>query len=317
LGHPSRQWAQGEASHFDFSLLDDWLTPNDLYFVRHHSTIPAVTSEGWTLSIGGEVAHSYKVNCQEIGPAKRLAATIECAENPVGGGLVSNAEWTGIELSALLERAKPLASARYVRLHGADDYVRTIPLSKASHPDSLIAYRMNGDELPVPHGSPLRAVIPGWYGMDSVKWLRKVELATENEDQTYLRQNATRSAEPITGMQIKAAFARPLDGAVISGRRFLVRGAAWAGENKVARVEVTTDGGRSWQTARLRDVSRRYAWVRWEMEWVIAASGDYELQVRAADSAGRVPSAARDSGRLDEYEQDSFQRVRVRVLWPK
>jgi hypothetical protein len=153
--------------------------------------------------------------------------------------------------------------------------------------------------------------------MDSVKWLRKVELAAENLDQTYLRQSATRSAEPITGMHVKAAFARPLDGAIITGRRFLVRGAAWAGEDRIGGVELSTDGGRSWQTAQLRDAARPYAWVRWELEWAIAASGNYDLVVRAVDTAGRVTPAARDSGRLDAYEQNSYQRVRARVVWAK
>jgi DMSO/TMAO reductase YedYZ molybdopterin-dependent catalytic subunit len=314
LGYPSHQWAQGEASYFDFSLLDDWLTPNDLFFLRHHSAIPTVAPDGWTLSITGEVDAPYQVDYRELKPSRSLAATIECAENSVGGGLVSNAEWTGIELSGLLGRAKPRSSARFVRLYGADDYVRTIPLSKATHPDSLIAVRMNGDELPVAHGSPARAVIPGWYGMDSVKWLSRVELAAENLDQMYQRRTQNGPAESVTGTQIKAVFARPLDGAIISGRRFLVRGAAWAGEETISGVELSTDGGRSWRKVRLRDVARPYAWVRWELEWAIGAPGDYELVVRTADTAGRVSPATRDSSRLDGYEQNHYQRVLVRVL---
>ena len=96
-----------------------------------------------------------------------------------------------------------------------------------------------------------------------------------------------------------------------------MRGAAWAGEDRIGGVELSTDGGRSWQTARLRDAARPYAWVRWELEWAIAASGNYDLVVRAVDTAGRVTPAARDSGRLDAYEQNSYQRVRARVLWAK
>jgi DMSO/TMAO reductase YedYZ molybdopterin-dependent catalytic subunit len=296
-------------------LLDDWHTPNDLFFIRHHSAIPTVVPENCTLSIGGEVAAPYELHYQELKPARHLAATIECAENPVGGGLVGNADWTGIELRALLERAQPRPSARYVRLRGADGYERTIPLSKAAH--SLIAHRMNGDELAAPHGGPLRAVVPGWYGMDSVKWLRNVELVGKNSDQTYLRQSERKPAEPVTAMLVKAAFARPLDGAVISGRWFLVRGAAWAGEDKIGAVEFSSDGGRSWKTARILDAAQPYAWVRWESEWTIEAQGDYELVVRASDDGGRAQPAARDSGRLDAYEQNSWQRAQVRVSWPK
>src|SRR5262249_11923706 len=150
----------------------------------------------------------------------------------------------------------------------------------------LIACHMNGDELPPAHGGPLRAVIPGWYGMDSVKWLQQVDLVGENTNLTYLRRRDGAPVEPVTAMLVKAAFARPLDGAILSGRRFLVHGAAWAGEQKVAIVELSTDGGHSWKTARLRDAVRPYVWVRWESEWTIAAPGDYELVVRAADSTG-------------------------------
>ena len=318
LTNPARQWAQAETSGFDFSLLDDWITPNVLFFVRHHSSPPTTASENWTISVSGAVAAPYELRYADLiqQPSKTLAATIECAENPVGGGLVSNAAWTGASLSALLERAKPLSGARFVRLHGADDYVKTIPLPKAVHTDTLIAYRMNGDTLSAAHGNPARAVIPGWYGMDSVKWLREVELTEEDHDQTYLRRGDGPD-RPVTRMHIKAAFARPLDGAIIRGHRFIVRGAAWAGEDKVGKVELSVDGGRSWQMARLQDVAQPYAWVRWEWQWQIAASGVYELLVRAADAQGRLQPAERSSSRLDPYEQDTYQKVRVAVVWGK
>lgn len=316
LTHPPQQWAQGEVSSFDFSLLDAWITPNALFFIRHHSGSITAPSEGWAISVSGAVAAPYELPYEELirQPHRSLAVTIECAENPVGGGLVSNAEWTGTSMAVLLQRAKPLPSAQFVRLYGADDYVKTIPLSKAAHPETLIAYRMNDDALSTAHGNPVRAVIPGWFGMASVKWLRKIELVTNNQDQTYTRQNRTGSTKPITSMSVKSAFARPLDGAILFGRRFLVRGAAWAGEEKVRKVEISTDGGSSWQAASLRDTPQSYAWVRWELEWKIAASGDYELLVRAGDSEGRLQPAERDSARLDEYEQNTNQKVHVKVV---
>src|SRR5206468_3324474 len=130
----------------------------------------------------------------------------------------------------LLARASPGAEARFVKLSGADGFSRAIPLEKAMHPDTLIAHNMNGEKLRVKHGFPLRAVVPGWYGMDSVKWLRSVEvLAGDIPAQSYFRQvrsllAGARPDGPVTAMNVKAAFSRPLDGAILTGRRFAVHG---------------------------------------------------------------------------------------------
>jgi len=311
--HPALQGAQGETSSFDFSLLADRITSNPMFFIRRHGATPAETPESPTFSIEGEVSRKLTFRYEELVrlPRKTIAATIECAENPAGGGLVSTAEWTGIRLQELLEHAQPLSSCRFVRLHGGDSYVRTIPLAKASHPDSLAVYLMNGDELPSAHGHPLRAVIPGWYGTDSVKWLRKIELTAKDIDQANLLEGET------TAMQIKSAFARPLDGAVIFGHGFVVRGAAWAGEDLVERVELSVDGTHTWQQARLLDRPEPYTWVRWQWDWQIPVSGLYELAVRAVDSRGRIQPPERDPNRLDSYGQNNYQKVRVTVVWPK
>jgi hypothetical protein len=178
-----------------------------------------------------------------------------------------------------------LPEAQFVRLWGADkdasqdmNYFRSVPLTKAMHPDTVLATKMNGETLPRHHGFPLRAVVPGWYSMDSVKWLRRVEILTSEDTgwwmaNPYRRQirasaGTPETSTPVTAVQVKAAFSQPLDGAVLVGRRFTVRGAAWAGEQRVRKVELSTDGGKSWQAARLLPVEggdpRPYAWVLWE-----------------------------------------------------
>lgn len=327
---------KAETSSFDFSLLDDWLNPNDLFFIREHFPAPAPAPSQWRLSIGGAAANPFDVTYDELlqQPRKSLAVTLECAENPVGGGLVGNAEWTGVSLALLLEKARPFPSAGFVRLSGADRdptggayYARTIPLSKALHADTLLAHRMNGEKLPDAHGFSLRAVVPGWYGMDSVKWLQKIELLTKRGKDTvpehsYLRRvqlpTGQVATEPVTAMNVKAVFSRPLDGAILVGRRFVVRGAAWAGENRVERVEVSTDGGHAWQEALVNTPgqagSQAYSWVFWEFEWRIPASGRYELVVRATDELGRTQPAIRPAGKLDEYEETAYQRVQCTLL---
>src|SRR5437867_11192432 len=167
----------------------------------------------------------------------------------------------------MLARAQPGAEARVVRLTGADGFSRSIPIEKAMHPDTLIARNMNGEKLPVNHGFPLRAVVPGWYGMDSIKWLRGIEvLSGEAPEQGYSRQvrsllaGAQRSG-PVAAMNVKSAFSRPLDGAILVGRRFVARGAAWGGENRVRQVEISVDGAQLWQPARPLTPPQPYAWL--------------------------------------------------------
>ena len=310
-----------EVSSFDFSLLDEGPTPADLFFVREHFPVPAVSAAAWKLSVTGAVATPFEIRLDELAaqPRKDLPVTLECAENPSAGGLVSHAEWSGTKLGPLLERAGPSAGARFVRLSGADGFSRCIPLTKAIHPDTLIALSMNDEKLPAKHGFPIRAVIPGWYGMDSVKWLRGVEVLTgEAPEQGYTRQvrsllTGARPDGPVAGMNVKSEFSRPLDGAILMGRRFVARGAAWAGENRVRQVEISVDGAKSWQTARLLSQPKPYAWVQWSYEWTIKSVGPHELMVRASDDSGRQQPAERSSQRIDDYEHNAYQTIRVTV----
>ena len=327
---------------FDLSLLYDWLTPTPLFFIREHLPSPAVSSPvEWKLSIEGAVAQPLEIRHEELlaQPSLDLVATLECAGNAVGGGMVGNARWSGLGLGALLARAQPLPEARYVRLWGADkdpeqglNYFRSIPLDKALHPDTLLATKMNGQTLRRHHGFPLRALIPGWYGMDSVKWLQRVEVLTSEDTgwwmaNPYRRQtraaagaaktSTPATSTPVTAVQVKAAFSRPMDGAVLVGRRFMVRGAAWAGEQRVRKVEVSTDGGGTWHAARLLPIEgggpRPYAWVHWEYEWSIPGAGKYELMVRATDDKGRVQPAERTADRVDMHELNYYEKVRCLV----
>lgn len=306
---------QAETSEFDLSLLDQWLTPQDLFFVREHFPAPAVSVHGWKLSVAGAVDAPFEILYDDLVQQERrvLPATLECAENPVGGGLVSTAEWTGVSLASLVEKARPRPEGRFVRLTGADGFTRTLPLAKALHADTLVAWGMNGNKLPGNHGFPLRALVPGWYGMSSVKWLRAVEV-TDREDTSEAYRRRLRSllagvrvAEPVGAVEVKSVFSRPLEGAILTGRRFVVRGAAWAGEKQVQTVEVSADGGKSWGRAGLGKAVP-YTWVLWEYEWKIPGAGEYELVVRADGQ----PSE-RASERADEYEQNSWQRIRVTV----
>jgi DMSO/TMAO reductase YedYZ molybdopterin-dependent catalytic subunit len=311
---------KAEVSSFDFSLLDEWAVPNDLFFVRDHFPTPKVSSAGWNLSVSGSVRAPLNIAFNDVSslPRKVLAATMECAENPVGGGLVSHAEWTGFALASAVE---PAPEARWARFSGADGFSRCIPIEKALHADTLIAYSMNGEKLPVNHGFPLRALIPGWYGMDSVKWLQRIELlpAEDKASDGYIRlvrslRTGTQSSARVSAMQVKSTFARPLDGAILMNRQFTVRGAAWAGENRVRQVEVSTNAGKSWQAARFTSDPLPYAWVQWTHQWKIPGSGQYELRARAEDDQGRRQPEERATDRVDGYELNSYQAVQITVI---
>jgi DMSO/TMAO reductase YedYZ molybdopterin-dependent catalytic subunit len=326
---------KAEISEFDLSLLGECATPNDLFFVREHFPAPSIAAEKWKLEFTGAIASPLAISYEELlqQPRQTLSATLECAENPTGGGLVSHAEWVGVSLRKLLEKAGPSEGARSVRLHGFDadgdaSYFRAIPIEKAMRADTLLAHRMNGARLPPEHGFPLRAVIPGWYGMDWVKWLRLVEVSKEADASQamgagYLRQvrsllSGSRTEGPVREIQVKSVFTRPMDGAILRSRRFVARGAAWAGENRVQEVEISTDGCGTWQAARLSAPGcaepRPYAWILWDYDWRISGPGKYSLAVRAKDDKGRLQPAERPSERLDPYEWNAWQRIIVTVI---
>ena len=303
-----------ETSAFDLSLLDDGLIPNDLFYVREHFGAPANTSQAdWVLTVG-----TARFTYEELVafPPRMVPVTLECAENPVGGGLVGHAEWTGVPLAALLAKAE-VPPGRFVRLSGADGFSRCLPSAKAAHPDTLIAYAMNGEKLPANHGFPLRAVIPGWYGTDSVKWLRAVEfLADEDPSRGYVRLvksmlAGTREDGPVREMRVKSAFTRPMDGSILSGKRFLLRGVAWGGVGRVKQVELSVDGEKTWQRAQLTVPLTPYAWTHWVHEWQIPAAGEHRLAVRATDQRGNTQPSERPAARVDNYEWDAWQRITV------
>jgi DMSO/TMAO reductase YedYZ molybdopterin-dependent catalytic subunit len=323
---PLIRGAEAESSNFDLSLLDEPIVPAELFFVREHFPSPRTSSAGWKLAVTGAVEKSLEFSYDDLSgqPRKILPVTLECAENPAGGGLVSHAEWSGVPLAALIERARPSSQSNFVRLGGADGFSRNIPIEKAMHPDSLIAFSMNGEKLPTNHGFPLRAVIPGWYGMDSVKWLRSIEVRREEEAGLSLRAPYVRVTRSLlTGdrpsgwvgaMNVKSAFSRPVDGAILTGRRFTVRGAAWAGENRVREVEVSTDGGKTFSRSQVSSDRLPYSWVLWAFEWSIPGAGKYELVVRAVDEKGRIQPAERAADRADGYEANVYQRIQVTVV---
>lgn len=211
-----------------------------------------------------------------------------CISNPVGGGLMSNAVWQGVPLRSLLESAGPRSGVMEVVFRSVDGYTDTVSLDKALEPTTLLAYRMNGEPLPQRHGYPLRVVVPGLFGEKSAKWLTRIELVEGDRKGFYEQQGWG----PTFVIPTRSRFDAPDFGAPLpSGTSVRLKGVAFGGDRGVSRVEVSADGGRAWQEARIDYPGSRLTWALWSHEWRPAGPGEYQLVVRATDGTGALQIA--------------------------
>jgi DMSO/TMAO reductase YedYZ molybdopterin-dependent catalytic subunit len=325
-----------------FESVEGFLTPTKSFYVRTHFPIPAIDRNAWWLNIEGAVQNPFAINYEQLLELESLTipVTLECAGNnrrfldpqvkgvQWGLGAVGTAEWTGVPLSVLLDRANLDPNASEVVLEGADGgmlqdtksppgelkFARSIPVEKARK-DVLLAYKMNGEGLPPEHGFPVRGIVPGWYAMASVKWLQRIIVIKhpftgyyQTIDYAYWQrtdygrwQRGENIAEltPLTEMQVKAEIARPAEGQIVPANTSVcVRGAAWACDAEISKVELSTDGGATWNNARLLGQSKSNAWRLWEFDWETPPSpGTRTLIARATDSFGRTQPVQRDCDR--------------------
>src|ERR1700687_3782028 len=292
------------------------VTPNINFFVRNHFATPKISEEAWQLEIHGLVSNPLKLSYSEVllMPFVRGLSTLECAGNVSGGGGVGTAVWSGLPLGELLHQAGLRVGSTTIVFHGADSgagenvppgthFARAIPLEKAMDPATLLAYEMNGEPLLAEHGFPLRALVPGWYGMDSVKWLTSIEVLERPfkgyfQEERYVSLGARGASEPISRIQVNSKFLRPSEGEEIRVTSYRAEGVAWAGEHKIARVEVRVGGG-AWRPANLSTSPAAMIWTPWSYEWQVPSSGRYTLEVRATDDDGRSQPEVRDPDRKD------------------
>lgn len=322
-----------------------WVTPTRLFFVRNHFAVPEIDVDRWALRVEGSVSKARRWTFQELTdlPERTVFATVECAGNgrsflkqaapgvQWGAGAVGNAEWTGVPLRLVLEESGVRPEAIEVLFEGADrghehdhpdemNFARSLPLAKALDPDTLLVHRMNGETLEPSHGFPLRLFVPGWYGVASVKWLTRIQVLAkpfngyfQSTKYTYQRQGANGVETAIVGpMRLKAEILRPRAGATLGLGANRIAGLAWAGEEPVAHIEVSTDGGKTWADATRAGPQAPYSWTLWEYLWEVAKPGQYELLARAVDFSGKVQPAEHNP--LDGGYHIHFTRpVSVRV----
>ena len=306
-------------------------TANADFFIRNHFETPQINSDTWSLEIAGLVSTPLKLSYPDLllMTPVRLPCTMECAGNLSGGKGVGNAVWSGVTLASLLKQAGVKSQANNLILYGADSgsgedlpanthFARSIPLEKAMSDSTVLAYEMNGSPLPADHGFPLRAIVGGWYGMDSVKWLTRIELSDQPfqgyfQQKRYVALPKDGAPRPITRMLVSSKFVRPSQDEEIHDKTYRMEGVAWAGERKIAKVEVRTSDSQAWQTATLNAAPSPYIWTSWHYDWQVPGPGKYTLEVRATDEAGSTQPEVRDSGRQDAYELNASHRVNVIV----
>ena len=316
------------------------ITPTAMHFVRSNFSLPV---HDGTLEIVGAVRDQISLTLDDLRalPALERAVTLECAGNgrlghaplppgePWDGYAVSTARWTGALLGEVLTRAHPLTDAVAVSFEGADHgsydryddiaFVRSLSLDVATDPaaEVLVAYEMNGEPLSRDHGAPFRLIVPGWYGVASVKWLKRVEVLTEpfvGEFQTgrYVYEWPDRPHEPVTRTRVHARITDPLPGATIPAGTYTVRGKAWSGTGPVTRVQISVAGGDEWRDARLEPPLGPHQWQDWSFEWDATKPGRRTLRARATDAAGNVQPDAAPWNRLG-YGNNAVEVCSVQV----
>ena len=328
-------------------LLNSFITPIEHFYMRCHMPVPTVDAATWQLKVGGEVDSPLALSMDEIKklPAHTVTMTLECAGNgraffnpaPAGiqweKGAVGTARFTGARLSDILKKAGAKTTALNVEMHAADRplgtqpaFVRQVPMTKAMHPDTIIAWDMNGQPIPLAHGSPLRAIVPGWEGAYSIKWLNALNLIARDSDSFWVatgyrypnRRVAPGAAVdakdmlPLRGMPVKSLITTPENGASLTVGKINVGGFAWAGEDDIKAVDISIDNGATWQPARLTGEQARFTWRRFAFDFTVTKPQSYLILSRATDSKGNMQPAVAQwnpSG----YLWNQYDSVRIEV----
>ncbi len=323
------------------------LTPVGLHYLLIHYDIPAVDPSSWRLRIGGRVERELSLSFDDLRarPLVRLPVTLECAGNgrarlspraisqPWLLEAVGTGEWGGTPLRPLLEEAGPPADALEVLFAGLDRglegeveqrYERSLPLAEALRDEVLLAYELNGGPLPVQHGFPVRLVVPGWYGMASVKWLAEVTLLERpfegyQQRRAYrFRRNEEDEGEVVERILPRSLMIPPGIPDFLTRRRLvdpglcLLEGRAWSGLAPVVAVEVSGDGGATWLGATVGEPLSPWAWAGWRAQWEPPGPGEYELICRARDAAGNE-QPLEPVWNVGGYANNAVQRVPVTV----
>jgi DMSO/TMAO reductase YedYZ molybdopterin-dependent catalytic subunit len=326
------------------ALIGGVAMPTDRFYTRNHFQMPVLDPATWRLHVGGLVQRPFELRLRDLVamPSRSEVVTLECAGNgraflnpKTDGdqwrlGAVSTAEWTGVPLGEVLERAGVRSADSEIVLRGADAgavkgrvgptaFERSLTLDQARESGAILAYAMNGEPLPLRHGFPLRAIVPGWYGVASVKWLTEIEVInrpfggyfqTEKYVYEWEREGHV-ITEPVTLQRVRALITEPQPEQLLDPGGLAVRGLAWSGAAVIARVDVSVGGG-PWQAARLLGTGSSHRWQRWELIVQLRHPGPTTIRARASDLAGRTQPERPEWNRLG-YGSNAIQEVPIRT----
>lgn len=265
------------------------ITSNEEFYITSYRTPPFVPAEQWAVSIRGTVKSPFTLTYPQLlaQPAMRDIVTLECVGNGIAGEAIGTAEWQGVRLNWLLDKAGITSQTRDVVFHAADGYSDSLTIERAMMDDIMVAYRMNGVPLPSGHGFPARMIVPGHYGMKHVQWLTGIELVSKDYKGYYQRKDW--SDEAI--VKTKTWITNPQTGDTLTARNpFTMQGFAFAGSRGIQQVDISTDGGESWNPAILASPLSRHSWVMWKYIWEPQRPGDHRILARATDGTGNQQS---------------------------
>ncbi len=326
------------------ALIGGVVMPNARFYVRNHFQIPRLDLATWRLEVRGLVERPLSLAWRDLTnlPSQARVVTLECAGNGrsmlqprVNGeqwnlGAVSTAEWTGVPLIEVLDRAGVRSDGCYLVLRGADNgkvegrgdsisFERSLSIDDARGSEALLAYAMNGEPLPPQHGYPLRLIVPSWYAVASVKWLTEIDVVVEPfhghyQTETYYFErecNGHLVREPVSLQRVRSLITEPAEDAELERGELAIRGVAWSGVAPIARVEIQMDNG-PWQEARLVGERKRHSWQWWELITHLDQPGANVIRSRATDLAGRTQPESPEWNRLG-YGNNAMQKVRIVV----
>ncbi|GAE34485.1 sulfite oxidase [Halalkalibacter akibai] len=326
------------------SFVQTDVTSAKFFYLRNHFSYPSFTYQNHWLSISGLVDIPMLFSMQDIRklPSKKIKVVLECAGNKrslfqpkVFGeqwekGGMSHGYWKGVSLLTLLQMTGIKKEVKEVIFESHDmgtqpstdqplPYSRSLPLNKAIHPDTILAYEYNNEPIPYKHGFPLRLIVPNWYGMASIKWLKHIKLADkefgghfQTKDYVfYPHVNNDNDSFPVTVQNVNSSIQQPTDLQILSTGKIQITGIAWTGKGYISKVEISTDGGITWSNALLKK-KESYGWVSWSFEWVVWQTGEYTLLSKATDSHGRVQPESPFWNRKG-YGYNATDRVSVKI----
>jgi len=322
---------------------------NKLFFRRNHFSYPSIFSYHYWLPIRGLVPTPKIFSLQDLQelPSKTMKVILECAGNKRGffepktfgeqweKGAISQGIWKGVPLSTLLELTGISDGATEVVIEGYDygerkdldsihTFARSLPLEKALHPDTLIAYEFNHQPIPFKHGYPLRLIVPQWYAMASVKWISQIRLVKEKfkgpfQSIDYIynpHSENNKDATPVTTIHVNSTIQKPLDMDILNTGMHKIKGIAWTGQGHITKVEVSVDNGNTWNEATITTEMAKqkpdYEWRPWTFNWLACEKGEYTILTKATDSNGRTQPKSPSWNRKG-YGYNAIDQIKIKI----